>query len=124
MKNPIVQPKLIDSSPILKKKIRFFCSVSTILIPTRQEYTDANLFNQLWYHNNQMTMFKVDASQEILGFIVTNGEEVNRANTLKAQNRLYQPEYDIESMDRPRLTRGAFVYENKVVTGASCSLKK
>ena len=69
-------------------------------------------------------MFKVDASQEILGFIVTNGEEVNRANTLKAQNRLYQPEYDIESMDRPRLTRGAFVYENKVVTGASCSLKK
>ena len=115
LKNPIVKSKSIDSSLIsTKKQTRFFHSVSTILIPTRQEYTDAELVSKLWYHDHQMTLFKAESKQEILGFLTTNGEIANRANMLKAQKKLYQPPPDIEFPDRPRLTRGAFVYENKV----------
>mmetsp|Transcript_24362 Transcript_24362/g.22138 ORF Transcript_24362/g.22138 Transcript_24362/m.22138 type:complete len:155 (+) Transcript_24362:25-489(+) len=69
-----------------KKKISFNTSVKVILIPTREEYIEANISELIWYNHSDYYSYKISARDEILQYIESNPDTTYRT----AMKLLYQ----------------------------------
>ena len=50
---------------IIKKSITFSTEVKVILIPSRKELFDANLYNELWWSKKDFIRFKIESFDEM-----------------------------------------------------------
>ena len=80
----LMLPQIINGN---KKNVSFSKTRHLLIIPTRQEIIENNLFDDLWWSNNDYTKFKIDAFDEMLE-LKQKHPNINRQQLLKL---LYQP---------------------------------
>jgi hypothetical protein len=92
---------LIESHPTprvetkLRKRVRYETSVRVVLIPTRDEYVEAGLQNDLWWEDTDYTVFKNSAVRELKALMTLK----RLTNSKEALTLLYQPGFHIEIED-------------------------
>lgn len=82
-----------------KKKVRFQSLVRVVLIPSRYEYTDADLFDSLWWEDSDYSAFKASALLELNAMMASP----DIRDSLEAIKMLYQPCYDENNFTRPEI---------------------
>jgi hypothetical protein len=89
--------KKITLKVIPKKKVRFQLLVRVVLIPSRYEYTDADLFDSLWWQDSDYSAFKASALLELNAMMASP----DIRDSLEAIKMLYQPCYEDVNFTRP-----------------------
>jgi hypothetical protein len=82
---------------IPKKKVRFQALVRVVLIPSRYEYADADLFDSLWWEDSDYSAFKASALLELNAMMASPDIK----DSVEAIKMLYQPCYDETNFTRP-----------------------
>lgn len=77
-----IQKKVVE-----KRRIRFQPAVRVVLIPSRTEYTEADLNVELWWDDSDYTAFKTSAVSELKSLMRLR----NLTNSKDAIRILYQP---------------------------------
>ena len=80
-------PSLSDNQDKPKQKVRFDNDVKVVLIPTREEYEEAQLTNLLWWSEDQYKQFKKSALAELKLFLLAYPS----LDTKSALKIIYQP---------------------------------
>jgi hypothetical protein len=93
------QDKKNTSRVVPKKKVRFQSLVRVVLIPSRFEYTDANLFDSLWWEDSDYSSFKASALLELNAMMASP----DIRDSVEAIKMLYQPCYDETNFTRPEI---------------------
>lgn len=91
--------KRIVVKVVAKKKVRFQSLVRVVLIPSRYEYADANLFDSLWWEDSDYTVFKASALLELNAMMASP----DIRDSLEAIKMLYQPCYEENNFSRPEI---------------------
>lgn len=81
--------KAIKSIP--KRKVRFQAQVRVVLIPSRTEYSTADLAQFLWWDETDYVLFKTSAIHELKELMRFRAEKIT---TKEAIAILYQPSFD------------------------------
>ena len=84
-----------------KRRIQFQPSVRVILIPSRTEYSDANMFNLLWWEDTDYTAFKSSAILELKALMSIK----NIQDSKKALKMMYQPEFHFEDIVHSKVSK-------------------
>jgi hypothetical protein len=93
----------LDRKKLLNKKhLRFQPAVRVVLIPSRTEYTAADLNIELWWDDSDYSAFKASAVLELKALMRSR----NLCNSKEAIRILYQPaeEGEIDQLDQPTTT--------------------
>ena len=77
-----------------KKRIQFQPSVRVVLIPSRCEYLDANMFSLLWWEETDYTAFKSSAIMELKVLMALNNIKDSRT----ALKMIYQPDFNLDDV--------------------------
>ena len=81
----------------LIRRVSFSKAVKVILIPTREEFKQAKIFDQVWWnHLTDFAAFKRSACHELQHFMIQNNIECHK----EALRRLYQPSEQEEGDSR------------------------
>lgn len=54
-----------QSNSIIKKSVTFYTEVKVILIPSRKEIFAENLYNELWWSDEDFIRFKIESFDEM-----------------------------------------------------------
>ena len=87
------------------KSVKFYKTVSVILIPCRSEYYESKLSKDIWWDSNDLDRFRVECLFELTTVVNLSRtifekelkdkkKEINNKNFMKlAQNKVYQSVY-------------------------------
>jgi len=68
------------------KKVTFSNQINAILVPTKNEFIKAGLYNYIWWNSSDYKCFDGDAVREIRDYVY-----IKNVHILTAINELYQP---------------------------------
>ena len=68
------------------KKVTFSNQINAILVPTKNEFIKAGLYNYIWWNSSDYKCFERDAVHDIRDYVY-----IKNVDILTAINELYQP---------------------------------
>ena len=73
------------------RKTRFHSKVSCWLVPTRDEFIEANLATQLWFNQGNFSAFERETKEELKNHILSARSRGEDVTVRQAMTALYQP---------------------------------
>lgn len=74
------------------KRLRFFKQVSVILIPTKEEFHDAGITENLWHSRGDCQQYRIESRNEVDRLIAEREASGEKIDFVSALRMLYQPD--------------------------------